>query len=430
MKPTNELRVRKHWKLSFGLAMIVLVCLRTGSAQTTYTVTDLGTLGGTFSFGTAVNSRGEVSGKSSLPGDTETHPFLWKKGVMTDLGTFGGPSGEAGYINVATRLVGGADTANPDPLGENLCGNGTGMICHGFIWIRGVMTDVGTLGGNNSFAAGINVQSHVVGYADLSPNSTQSHAFLRKFGVMTDLGTLGGPNSGAFNINIRRQVIGFAQLPNVDPALGFEPFHATLWDKNGLATDLGTLTGKQSFALIINRWGQVAGLSTLAGETDVHAFLWQSGVMQDIGALPGDPDSLAFGLNDKGQVVGFSANFATGAQRAFLWQNGVMTDLNTLIPAASGWALYFAIDTNRKGQITGVGMAPNGEFHGFLLTPATSSTTASLTPVPQAREQSEAITRPKVAIPELPESVRKMLGWGKPGLGRFGMGGSKWPLGR
>ena len=60
--------------------------------QTMYTVTDLGTLGGTFSIAVAISNTGTVSGFSNLPGDAAQHEFIWRNGVMTDLGTLGGPN--------------------------------------------------------------------------------------------------------------------------------------------------------------------------------------------------------------------------------------------------------------------------------------------------------------------------------------------------
>ena len=37
-----------------------------------------------------------------------------------------------------------------------------------------------------------------------------------------------------------------------------------------------------------------------------HAFLWQNGVMTDLGVLPGDEDSGASAINSLGQIVGSS----------------------------------------------------------------------------------------------------------------------------
>lgn len=62
--------------------------------------------------------------------------------------------------------------------------------------------------------------------------------------------------------------------------------HAFSW-KSGATTDLGTLGGRYSDAVCINKNGQIVGKSeTVAGET--HAFLWQDGVMTDLGTLGGE----------------------------------------------------------------------------------------------------------------------------------------------
>src|SRR5215469_18920794 len=108
-----------------------------------------------------------------------------------------------------------------------------------------------------------------------------------------------------------------------------------------------------NIAFDINNQGQVVGLSGLPGDTTVHAFLWQKGIMTDLGTLPGDVASEGDAINSKGQVVGGSADM-DGNARAFLWQNGVMTDLNTLIPADSPLFLIEATGTiNSRGQIAG-----------------------------------------------------------------------------
>jgi probable HAF family extracellular repeat protein len=60
--------------------------------QTPYTLTFLGTLGGTFSQPFGMNNRGEVNGTSTMPGDQTFHGFFWQDGVITDIGTLGGPT--------------------------------------------------------------------------------------------------------------------------------------------------------------------------------------------------------------------------------------------------------------------------------------------------------------------------------------------------
>jgi probable HAF family extracellular repeat protein len=57
-----------------------------------YAITDLGTLGGTFSQANGINNSGVVTGFSTPPGGTAVHAFRWQNGVMTDLGTLGGPN--------------------------------------------------------------------------------------------------------------------------------------------------------------------------------------------------------------------------------------------------------------------------------------------------------------------------------------------------
>jgi len=57
--------------------VVVTLCLAsTAVAQTTYTVTDLGTLGGNQSIGQAINNSGQVSGFSYTTGDSTFHAFV------------------------------------------------------------------------------------------------------------------------------------------------------------------------------------------------------------------------------------------------------------------------------------------------------------------------------------------------------------------
>src|SRR3990172_2455848 len=81
--------------------LVVLSALALSATATAhaaqYTVTDLGTLGGTESFGSGLNASGQVAGASYTTTDAAYHTFLWKpttpngaSGTKTDLGTLGG----------------------------------------------------------------------------------------------------------------------------------------------------------------------------------------------------------------------------------------------------------------------------------------------------------------------------------------------------
>src|SRR5690349_12120650 len=51
--------------------------------------------------------------------------------------------------------------------------------------------------------------------------------------------------------------------------------------------DIGTLGGSLSASVAINERGAVVGASEISGDTDLHAFLYQDGALQDVGATVG-----------------------------------------------------------------------------------------------------------------------------------------------
>jgi probable HAF family extracellular repeat protein len=183
-----------------------------------YTVTDLGTLGGTFSQAGSINNKRSVVGVATLTGDTSLHAFLWRKGLMTDLGTLGGsdtlPVSAASGINDSDEIVGLSETAAPDPLGENSCGNS--LKCLPFLWRDGVMNPLPTLGGNNGQAIGINNRGQVVGQAEntvhdptcLPPQVLQFKPTIWNNGKVQELPTFPGDQDGVANaINDSGQVL-------------------------------------------------------------------------------------------------------------------------------------------------------------------------------------------------------------------------------
>jgi probable HAF family extracellular repeat protein len=379
-----------------------------------YTVKDLGTLGGTFALAGGISNTGWVEGFSTLPGDIDVHEFLWHKGVMTDLGTLGGANSQSEFRPNDFGLAGGySETSIPDPNGEDFCGFGNQVICLPFLWYKGVMTALPTLGGSNGTGNGTNDWGELAGTAENTtteptcvgtglPQVLQYKPVIWRRGRVVELPTFpGDPVGQAYATNDWGQVIGLSG-PCGAGNLGFID-HALLW-QNGRATDLGNLGGTMNnLPEDINNWGQVVGFSDLAGDATFHAFRWQRGVMTDLGTLPGDVHSIATSINDKGQIVGRSSD-ASFNGRAYVWQNGVMMDLNTLIRADSPLYLLEAGSNNDRGQIVGNALEiSTGEVHAFLATPndgeaaGESATTAGA---------GQTIQRPNIT---LPENLRKQL---------------------
>jgi len=311
-----------------------------------YTAQRLGTLAGPgfdgwSSNAYAINPKGQVVGSSEPASGVGLHAFLWEKGVMSDLGTLGGGSSGPGVIiesiaygiNPAGQVVGWSNTAE-------------GRSSHAFLWEKGVMTDLGTLGGNSSEARAINPSGQVVGFSQ-TVSDTGNHAFLWEKGVMTDLGTLGGCCSEAYDINPSGQVVGASYMA------GNATYHAFLWEK-GVMTDLGTLGGIWSYARGLNLSGQVVGASGTASG-GYHAALWEKGVWTDLGGPDPPPYtglyevSFALAINPAGQIVG-SSNFGDyGPSFPVIWENGVISEV---LPSGDGCCAE-AVDINPAGQVVG-----------------------------------------------------------------------------
>jgi probable HAF family extracellular repeat protein len=333
------------------------------------TLTDLGALpGANSSAAVAINARGWILGASEngltdpIGGFPENRGVLWKANQITDLGTLYSTSVFPQTFNNVGQVVGFTINAIPDPF--SLVGAPTQT--RAFLWQKGVMQDIGTLGGPDAQPFSINERGQVAGasYANATPNATTGvptlEPFLWDHGQMISLGTLGGTMGGtgpqgSIMINNRGQIIGTSNLA------GDQFFHAFLWE-NGVMSDLRTLGGPTSTALWINEAGEVVGEADISDVSDGngfphHAFLWRDGNMRDLGTL--GFTSHAESINNKRQVVGRSRIECETCvlQHAFLWENGgPMIDLNTTIPANSGLQLIDAVNINDRGEILVIGL--------------------------------------------------------------------------
>lgn len=306
------------------LLPIPLAAQNTGKGPPRYTVTDVGTLGGAGSAGAGINNSGAIAGFSWLPGSPppgdpnfHAHAILWRSGVMTDLGTLGGrnsfaPEG-ASPINARGEVAGLAAASALDPNAEGFC-DGLGYTIAPYL----------------------------------------CRPFIWRHGVMTELPTLGGSNAAASAINNRGEVIGFAETANLDPTCPppqLFDFEAAVWDpaKGEVRALLPLLGDTISGANGINDNGEVAGASGTCAAGPIEAVLWRNGTPIDLGNLGGITANIAFAVNNKGQVVGQSDLPGDTTHHAFLWKDGVMSDLGTL-PGVPG---SLAASINNKGQVVG-----------------------------------------------------------------------------
>ena len=329
-------------------------------------------------YASGINARGWVAVDSTngeidpLTGFPAFRGALWRDGQLIDLGTLdGGFEVDAAYVNNGGQVVGFATVGTtPDPSRLSF------LVApiHPFIWKDGVMRDLGTLGAPDALPAeNCNNQRQNLVAGTLFSSSGVS-AFLWDNGKMTNVGTLGGTQ--LFELmcaNNSGQVAGGSTLP------GDVIMHAFLWDQ-GPMHDLGTLGGTFSFASWLNDAGEVVGGANTPGDESFHATLWRNGKIVDLGTLEGDCASFALANNARGQILGESYS-CDGTQRVFLWEKGAIIDLNTVIPPESNLQLAYATNINDRGEIVGRGLPPGCHEddsshtcgHAFLLVPCNTA---------------------------------------------------------
>jgi probable HAF family extracellular repeat protein len=229
------------------------------------------------------------------------HAFLWSQNTgMQDLGTLGGCCSGAFAINDRSVVVGWSEAAT-----------GAGEA---FSWTQAAgMLPLSTGKGkfSNTIAYAVNNQGFIVGGGNVVSSALTQHALLwTPSGGMMDLGSLGGTNSMALGINRSNQVVGWSLTSSGET-------HPFLWTRTTGVQDLGILSGFFSCsATAINNLGQVVGTCFPLIPTDMpHAFLWTpSGGMQDLNTLmTGNVNGIlgeALAINSRGQITVWAASDA------------------------------------------------------------------------------------------------------------------------
>src|SRR6476620_12689381 len=115
-----ETLMKKYRTIDCLIVLLALALSVPPAAQAaSYTITDLGMLGGTESSGSTLSAGGQVAGSSYITGDAAQHAYLWKptvsggaSGVMTDLLTLGGTQSFGNGLNASGQVAGESFTTS------------------------------------------------------------------------------------------------------------------------------------------------------------------------------------------------------------------------------------------------------------------------------------------------------------------------------
>ncbi|TDC43506.1 hypothetical protein [Micromonospora sp. KC213] len=260
---------------------------------------------------------------------------------VVDLGTFGGDSSYATAMNDRGDVVGRAQAAD-----------GT---FRGFLWRDGRMIDLGAFNP-------IDVNDHgqvVGGHGDGSGGYVWHRGVLRSLGdpsalpvAINDRGqvvsrTAEGPvlwtNGRArplplaevSDVNEHGQVSGGMHVPG--------GYHAALWHRNRV-TDLGAGPFNRSNTYALNDHGWLIGWQFSAMQFP-RGILWRHGRALDVGTLGGSFTELR-AINNRGEILATS-QATDGSARPALWRRGVLHDLSLAGVSTAGTV----VDLDDHGRI-------------------------------------------------------------------------------
>lgn len=323
-------------KVLLTIITSISIFLNSNAFAGSYTIKDLGTLGGNHSYASALNNNGIVVGLSNTTSGTNS-AYIYENKTMTEItSNFGNSYSTAGDINDSNTVL-------------------VSTQSNSFIHQDGVNTYL-------SFSAGlveINNSGQIIGKTNTGILGEPGYAFIYENGVVTRLDTLVGltditplaitdDGTIAFSSNGTTYLYQNNSLINL-PFNGFMDMSNQLQIlcayidtdgkrnvcryQNGVMEKLGDYNGLATWMLSINNQGSAAGFA----------------ILEDVIRVPFEPfyNKVAVMMLPDGSVVNLNDLKMHGAR------------FDTLLEA---------YDINQSGQIVGTGLI-NGEVHGFLLTP-------------------------------------------------------------
>ncbi|MFT4543305.1 MAG: putative HAF family extracellular repeat protein [Planctomycetota bacterium] len=239
-------------------------------------------------------------------------------------------------------------------------------------------TDLGTLGGIDSAALGLNDQGQVVGWSAIAGCMTSQglpcrHAFLFENGTMTDIGVLpGDEDSVARTINNAGTIVGTSEANII---FGSGTFHAAIWNA-GVISPLPDLGSGMSWANDINEAGVISGWAPDPSVSRDRAVTWTGGAISNVGESDAHTYNRGYGINALGSLVGFAWDLFS-PNDSILFEGGSWLTIG----GAGQFQNSEAFDINDNNVVVGKQAFPSGSWHPAIwLTPGGQATDLGLLP--------------------------------------------------
>jgi len=329
-----------HGRKLLLLTAVVALIPALGWAQE-YTVTNLGTLGGTTSNGNAVNDNGEVVGFANITGDAYGEAFLYAHGAMTDLApgqsTFGST---AMAMNDQGNIV---VNLNLDTIGDT----------ETYLWNGTSLDNLGVGGGSSINASGmvVGTENRYWVYANGQVDTSPGYPLLAPavFATASSVNSAGTIAAMCWDGNEYDYGWGCVLGPNV-------------------SYTLQSLDGGELPSIAINSYGV-----TCSSDINVNFSIWSNNGTETVAI----PYGMCNGLNDFGVAVGYY--FPPPSQNAvaaiYDRLHGIR-ELNSLVEhnrREPGFAVLNAVAVSNTGYIAAncqyTALHHKSVTHACLLTP-------------------------------------------------------------